>query len=72
MFADTAMDVSTDISVLQTLLAQEGLTEEDWRAATEAEAEYLWDLQTVSENQAAGSGQVKEAGQAAAGQRLGV
>lgn len=72
LFADTAMDVSTDISVLQTLLAQEGLTEEDWRAATEAEAEYLWDLQTVSEKQAAGSGQVKEAGQAAAGQRLGV
>lgn len=28
IFADTAMDVSSDISVLQTLLAQEGLTED--------------------------------------------
>ena len=28
LFADKAMDVSTDISVLQTLLAQEGLTED--------------------------------------------
>ena len=27
LFADTAMDVSSDISVLQTLLAQEGLTD---------------------------------------------
>ena len=26
LFADTALDVSSDISVLQTLLAQEGLT----------------------------------------------
>lgn len=55
LFADTAMDVSTDISVLQTLLAQEGLTEEDWKAATEPDAEYMWDLQ-----QAAGA----DAGQA--------
>ena len=29
MFKDTAMDISSDISVLQTLLAQEGLTEDD-------------------------------------------
>lgn len=29
VFKDTAMDVSSDISVLQTLLAQEGLTEDD-------------------------------------------
>ena len=29
LFADTAMDVSSDISVLNTLLAQEGLTEDD-------------------------------------------
>lgn len=29
VFADTAMDVSSDISVLNTLLAQEGLTEDD-------------------------------------------
>jgi len=29
LFADTAMDVSSDISVLQTLLAQEGLAEDD-------------------------------------------
>ena len=29
IFADTAMDVSSDISVLNTLLAQEGLTEDD-------------------------------------------
>lgn len=28
LFADTAMDISSDISVLQTLLAQEGLTED--------------------------------------------
>ena len=30
VFQDTAMDVSSDISVLQTLLAQEGLTEDDF------------------------------------------
>lgn len=30
LFADTAMDVSSDISVLNTLLAQEGLTEDDF------------------------------------------
>ncbi len=30
VFADTAMDVSSDISVLNTLLAQEGLTEDDF------------------------------------------
>lgn len=30
LFEDTAMDVSSDISVLQTLLAQEGLTEDDF------------------------------------------
>lgn len=30
LFADTAMDISTDISVLQTMLAQEGLTESDF------------------------------------------
>ena len=29
VFADTALDVSSDISVLQTLLAQEGLTEDE-------------------------------------------
>jgi len=29
LFADTAMDISSDISVLQTLLAQEGLTEDE-------------------------------------------
>ena len=28
LFAETAMDVATDISVLQTLLAQEGLTQD--------------------------------------------
>ena len=28
VFEDTALDVSSDISVLQTLLAQEGLTED--------------------------------------------
>lgn len=31
LFADTAMDISTDISVLQTMLAQEGLTEPDFK-----------------------------------------
>jgi len=30
LFEDTAMDVSSDISVLQTLLAQEGLTEDEF------------------------------------------
>jgi 5-bromo-4-chloroindolyl phosphate hydrolysis protein len=30
LFADTAMDVSSDISVLNTLLAQEGLTGDDF------------------------------------------
>ncbi len=30
VFEDTALDVSSDISVLQTLLAQEGLTEDDF------------------------------------------
>lgn len=30
LFQDTAMDVSSDISVLKTLLAQEGLTEDDF------------------------------------------
>lgn len=30
VFKDTAMDVSSDISVLQTLLAQEGLTDDDF------------------------------------------
>ena len=29
MFEETAMDVSTDISVLKTMLAQEGLTESE-------------------------------------------
>lgn len=43
LFAETAMDVSADISVLQTLLAQEGLTEEAWKAATETGAEYMQD-----------------------------
>lgn len=31
LFADEAMDISTDISVLRTMLAQEGLTESDFR-----------------------------------------
>ncbi|MCD7785453.1 MAG: 5-bromo-4-chloroindolyl phosphate hydrolysis family protein [Oscillospiraceae bacterium] len=31
LFSDTAMDVSSDISVLNTLLAQEGLTEDDFK-----------------------------------------
>lgn len=31
LFADTAMDVSSDISVLNTLLAQEGLTDDDFK-----------------------------------------
>ena len=31
IFKDTAWDVSTDISVLQTLLAQEGLTGDDFK-----------------------------------------
>ena len=30
LFADTALDISSDISVLQTLLAQEGLTEDEF------------------------------------------
>ena len=31
LFQDTAWDVSSDISVLHTMLAQEGLTEEEWK-----------------------------------------
>lgn len=31
IFRDTAWDVSTDISVLHTVLAQEGLTEDDFK-----------------------------------------
>lgn len=31
LFADTALDISTDISVLQTVLAQEGLTDSDFK-----------------------------------------
>ena len=34
VFADTALDVSSDISVLQTLLAQEGLTQDDFETTT--------------------------------------
>jgi 5-bromo-4-chloroindolyl phosphate hydrolysis protein len=30
-YEDTAMDVSTDISVLNTMLAQEGLTQRDFK-----------------------------------------
>ncbi|PKK87798.1 MAG: 5-bromo-4-chloroindolyl phosphate hydrolysis protein, partial [Candidatus Wallbacteria bacterium HGW-Wallbacteria-1] len=30
-YEDTAMDVSTDISVLNTMLAQEGLTKRDFK-----------------------------------------
>ncbi len=37
VFQDTAMDVSSDISVLQTLLAQEGLTEDEWAKIKKAE-----------------------------------
>ena len=72
LFADTAMDVSTDISVLQTLLAQEGLTEEDWRAATEPGAEYMWDLQKASGGagaQAPGTERAEPASGAAAAAR---
>ena len=32
LFEDTAWDVATDISVLQTMLAQEGLTEQKLKA----------------------------------------
>ncbi len=32
LFEDAAMDISTDISVLQTMLAQEGLTEKDFNS----------------------------------------
>ena len=37
LFADTALDVSSDISVLQTLLAQEGLTEDELQKARKGE-----------------------------------
>ena len=37
VFQDTAMDVSSDISVLHTLLAQEGLTEDEWAKIKKAE-----------------------------------
>ena len=35
LFEETAMDVSTDISVLETMLAQEGLTESGFGAMKE-------------------------------------
>ncbi|MCI8416805.1 MAG: hypothetical protein HFI33_04750 [Lachnospiraceae bacterium] len=35
LFRDTAWDVSADISVLETMLAQEGLTEQDFRRDTQ-------------------------------------
>ena len=34
LFEDTAWDVATDISVLQTMLAQEGLTEPGMKAGS--------------------------------------
>ena len=37
LFADTALDVSSDISVLHTLLAQEGLTEDELQKARKGE-----------------------------------
>ena len=39
VFADTAMDVSSDISVLNTLLAQEGLTEDDFSKMKKSKSE---------------------------------
>lgn len=68
LFADTAMDVSADISVLQTLLAQEGLTEEAWKAATETDAEYMWDFKEASKGMAAEESG-KPAGQGAVSSR---
>lgn len=40
VFEDTAMDVSSDISVLNTLLAQEGLTEDDLSKLKKREIDY--------------------------------
>ena len=37
VFQDTAMDVSSDISVLHTLLAQEGLTGDDFSNTKQVE-----------------------------------
>ena len=31
LFEDVAWDISSDISVLETMLAQEGLTEDGWK-----------------------------------------
>lgn len=39
LFADTALDVSSDISVLQTMLAQEGLTDDGLRAGQQRRKE---------------------------------
>lgn len=38
LFQDTAWDVSSDISVLHTMLAQEGLTEDDFKSKTSQQA----------------------------------
>ena len=40
LFEDTAMDVSSDISVLNTLLAQEGLTQDDFAKLKKRENDY--------------------------------
>ena len=40
LFEDTAMDVSSDISVLHTLLAQEGLTDDDFAKLKKRENDY--------------------------------
>jgi len=37
LFADTAMDISSDISVLNTLLAQEGLMQDDFSKLKETQ-----------------------------------
>lgn len=50
LFAETAMDVSADISVLHTLLAQEGLTGEAWKASAEYADRMQAGQETVPKN----------------------
>ncbi len=49
IFEDTAMDVSSDISVLHTVLAQEGLTEDEFTKMQKRCTVIIW--QVVSDQE---------------------
>ena len=50
LFADVAMDVSADISVLQTLLAQEGLTKDDFSVKIDADNQLVVSMEKKEEH----------------------